>query len=334
MKTTLSSLHLLNLLEYAACKGVSKSLLQNLLYTPESELYDEQGSVSLDEYSRVWERLIQLLQDPYIGLHYGYFLNLKALGMIYQISLACSSIEQALGLLEAYLTNTFPLVRLTTGVSRDYSIIDLRSDVLNDRVRNQVLDSVLFLMHREISLMIEGDIAEVQLPHHTLDEYRRLCGSSVVTADVHRLKIDSHQVSGPINRRRLTNIELLLPVFLQLTNQPSPFNTPFSDQVKKMTLNLCSPELPGLDQVVAQFAMSHRTFQRKLTEEGTSFRAITDAIKRQMAEHLVRGKTLGTQDIAYILGYSAPSAYLHAVRKWKNQHIGASFSEPLVEKDH
>ncbi len=319
---TLSSLHLLNLLDYADCRGVGRSRLQPLLYTPESELYDEQGRVSPDEYGRVWEGLLQELQDPHLGLHYGYFLNLKALGMIYQISLACSSIEQALGLLEGYLTSTFPLVNIVTGVSGDHFVIHLQSDVRNELVRNQVLDSVLFLMHREISLMIEGDIAEVQLPYHTLDEYRRLCASSIISAGGHRLTMVSRQVSGPINRRRLKNVELLLPVFLQVINQSSALNTPFSDQVKKMTLNLCSPELPGLDQVVAQFAVSHRTFQRKLTDEGTSFRAITDDLKRQMAEHLQRGKTLATQDIASILGYSTSSAYLHAVRKWKNQPFG------------
>ncbi|MBO0931813.1 AraC family transcriptional regulator [Fibrella aquatilis] len=323
MNTTLSSLHLLMLLDYADCRGVSKSSLQALLDTPESELHDEQGRVSMDEYGRVWERLLQRIQDPHLGLHYGYFLNLKALGMMYQISLACSSIEQALGLLDGYLASTFPLVTISTKVGKDQFVIKLQSDVQNDLVRKQVLDSVLFLMYREISLMIEGDIAEVQLPYDTLDEYRRLCSSLVVQANTHGLIIDTRQVAGSINRRRLKNVELLLPAFLQLVNQPSPLHTPFSDQVKKMTLNLCSPELPGLDQVVAQFALSHRTFQRKLTEENTSFRAIADDIKRQLAQYLEQGRSLRTQDIAYVLGYSSASAYLHTAKKWRRQAAGS-----------
>jgi AraC-like DNA-binding protein len=96
-----------------------------------------------------------------------------------------------------------------------------------------------------------------------------------------------------------------------------PSQGAFSDQVRMMTLSLCSPELPGLDQVVAQFAMSHRTFQRKISSEGTLFRAIVNEIKHQVSFQLERENSFQTQEIAYTLRYSEPSAYLHGLRKWK-----------------
>ncbi|WP_128546145.1 AraC family transcriptional regulator ligand-binding domain-containing protein [Larkinella soli] len=319
MSTTLSSVHLMNLLEYAACKGLDPAPLRRLLYTPESELTGEQGRVTLDEYRQVWEQLLRLSGDPHLGLHFGCFLNLKGLGLIYRISLETSSIGQAMSLLETYLNRTFPVVRLVTGVSRDHFLIELHSDLPNDTIRRQVLDSVLFLMVRELGVMIEGEIDEVQLPGEDLTEYRRLCPAPVARAEVHRLRLDARQVAGEINRRRLKNIEMLLPAFLRLVDRSAGGPVCFAEQVRLMTLSLCSPELPGLDEVVAQFAMSHRTFQRRLTDERTSFRAIADDLKRQLSEFLEQGHSLGTQDIAYILGYSGPSAYLHAVKKWRTR---------------
>ncbi|GAB3038779.1 AraC family transcriptional regulator ligand-binding domain-containing protein [Spirosoma pulveris] len=322
MRNTLSSQHLINLLDYAVCKGLDRRLLLSQLDVPEADLTDEQGWVSLADYTRLWACMLDHGRDPFLGLHYGYYLNLRALGLVYQISLAASSIEQALGLLADYLASTFPVVNLVTTQHQDHLIIELQSPQLQNPVKNQVLDSVLFLMYREIGLMIEGDIAGVELPYRQLDEYRRLCASAVTSSDAHRLLVELRLVGGSINRRRLKNLDVLLPVFLQLLGQSPIRRSPFADQVRTMILNLCSPELPCLDEVVSQFAMSHRTFQRKLTEEGTSFRSIADDIKRQMATHLERGRTLGTQDIAYLLGYSASSAYLHAARKWRQQLAG------------
>lgn len=327
----LSASHLLSLFDFAACKGLSVATLQRLLDTPDADLHDPQGRVTVAEYIRVWEAMIAQGNDPHLGLHFGYFLNLKGLGLIYQISLATSSIEQAMGLLSDYLASSFPVVSVQTALSGAQVVISLHSTLPDTPATRHLLDSVLVLMAREIGIMIDGTVAEIQLPYEQLDAYRRLCTSPVVSSDGHRLRLDARQLAGPINRRRLTNIEALLPLFLQLTSQPPAPSAPFAEQVRRMTLSLCAPELPQLDQVVAQFALSHRTFQRRLTDEGTSFRAIADELKRQMAGHLERGKTLATQDIAYILGYSASSAYLHAARKWRNQSGHRATKSPYQE---
>ncbi|MEZ0607682.1 AraC family transcriptional regulator ligand-binding domain-containing protein [Fibrella sp. WM1] len=328
---TLLASHLLNLFDFAACKGVSVSSLQRLLDTPDADLHDPQGRVSVADYMRVWEALLSQGNDPHLGLHFGYFLNLKGLGLIYQISLATSSIEQAMGLLSDYLKSSFPVVSVLTEIRDANVYISLHSPLPDTPATRQLLDSVLVLMAREIGIMIDGNVAEIQLPYEQLDAYRRLAASPVVASDGYRIRLEARQLAGSINRRRLKNIEALLPVFLQLTSPTPAADAPFADQVRQMTLSLCAPELPQLDQVVAQFAMSHRTFQRRLTDEGTSFRAIADALKRQLAGHLERGKALATQDIAYILGYSASSAYLHAARKWRNQPHHPATKSPYQE---
>lgn len=56
---------------------------------------------------------------------------------------------------------------------------------------------------------------------------------------------------------------------------------------------------------------------RKLSEEDISFRRITDDIKKELSTYLAKGNKMKTQDIAFILGYSEASAYLHAAKKWQ-----------------
>ena len=45
----------------------------------------------------------------------------------------------------------------------------------------------------------------------------------------------------------------------------------------------------------------------------------SDDVKRELSYYLANGKLIKTQDIAYILGYSEPSAYLHAVKRWETR---------------
>ena len=103
-----------------------------------------------------------------------------------------------------------------------------------------------------------------------------------------------------------------------LTGKPAGYGK-FSRQVRGMILNMCKPELPTFEQVAQQFPISQRSFQRKLRQEGLSFRRIADDIKKELSFYLSEGNQLKTLEIAYLLGYSEASAYLHAVKRWENR---------------
>jgi AraC-like DNA-binding protein len=61
--------------------------------------------------------------------------------------------------------------------------------------------------------------------------------------------------------------------------------------------------------------VSVRTLQRRLRSDGTSFAELVEALRREMAfEYL--DKQLPLQEIAWLLGYSEPSAFHHAFKRW------------------
>ena len=59
-----------------------------------------------------------------------------------------------------------------------------------------------------------------------------------------------------------------------------------------------------------------RTLQRRLAEEGTSFRSVVDALRRDLSSEHLRRRDTPTSEIAYLTGYSDVSAFTHAVRRW------------------
>ena len=73
---------------------------------------------------------------------------------------------------------------------------------------------------------------------------------------------------------------------------------------------------PSVERLAAAYGLSLRTMQRRLSEEGTSFSALLEDVRREQAlERLAAGKgSLGA--LSASLGYKRQSALTRAVRRW------------------
>ena len=76
------------------------------------------------------------------------------------------------------------------------------------------------------------------------------------------------------------------------------------------------PELPTLAVAARKLNLSERTLHRRLEEEGTNFRAIRDALRRDLALNRLRKTRRPLSVIATELGYAEPSAFYRAVVGW------------------
>lgn len=89
-----------------------------------------------------------------------------------------------------------------------------------------------------------------------------------------------------------------------------------SDRVRRIT----EQSLPGppasADRVARRLSISRQTLQRRLSEEGTSLRVIREQVLRDAAvTSLVRGDE-PIADLAERLGFSEPSAFTRAFKRW------------------
>ena len=70
--------------------------------------------------------------------------------------------------------------------------------------------------------------------------------------------------------------------------------------------------------------MSLRSMQRKLNREGTSFRALLDDTRRQLARQYLGDATMSLAEVAYLLGFSEASSLARAMRRWRQGEAQAS----------
>ncbi len=75
-------------------------------------------------------------------------------------------------------------------------------------------------------------------------------------------------------------------------------------------------EMPSLDAVAASLHLHPRTLRRRLAEEGTSFRALTNDVRATLATELLSQVGLTVEQVARRLGYAETAAFNHAFSRW------------------
>ncbi len=87
-------------------------------------------------------------------------------------------------------------------------------------------------------------------------------------------------------------------------------------QVRELIADLLTTGEPNIDTVAAALNMSSRTLERRLRAEGLAYRQVLDELRQQLAERYLADKRLGLAQITYLLGYSEPTAFNRAFRRW------------------
>ena len=73
---------------------------------------------------------------------------------------------------------------------------------------------------------------------------------------------------------------------------------------------------PTQASVAKLCAMSERTLQRRLQDEGTSFAQLLDDVRSTLGRMYLSDAKLAVFEVAFLLGYSEPSAFNRAFRRW------------------
>ena len=80
--------------------------------------------------------------------------------------------------------------------------------------------------------------------------------------------------------------------------------------------------LPDLAAIASRLNVSTRTLNRRLHEEGSSFRDQRNAVLREWAERYLLESSTSTEAIAAILGYGDVSNFRRAFKSWTGESPG------------
>jgi len=110
------------------------------------------------------------------------------------------------------------------------------------------------------------------------------------------------------------------------------YGTTVSDQVRRILERGLRGDWPTADEVASQLAMSTQHLRRVLREDGTSMTAIKEELLRDAAiASLVAGAET-ISDLSERLGFSEPSAFHRAFRRWTGTAPGTYRPSAVQER--
>lgn len=94
-------------------------------------------------------------------------------------------------------------------------------------------------------------------------------------------------------------------------------------QVEKMVLLFLHTGEINMEHIAKEMGLSRQTLYRKLKAEGANFENLLDQLRHKMALHYLNGQKVSVNETAYLVGFSDPSSFSRAFKRWTGTTPGA-----------
>jgi AraC-like DNA-binding protein len=301
------SVHIVPFINYAVARGVSR---ERLLLQLEGITIDGDTKISKQQFSNVLDLICFEIKDDKLGLHVGKSLDFVTLGVIHQISLKSKTIEEGLYYCHSFLQSTFPYIMVKNTVVDAKRKVELSIKGFSKHHSKVILETIMMVMQRELQLMWNKKLKIESSSPFWDDQYPDTWSQGKSYAIFFPNKIENK-----LPDYSSMKLDLLLPAYLKFLEKLKGKQS-FASRVKLMTLSLASPYLPNAPDVASQFNCSLRVFQRMLAQEQTSYRQLQDELKSELSLLLLKHEAFSVGDVATLLGYSEPAAFVRTFNKW------------------
>jgi AraC-like DNA-binding protein len=108
----------------------------------------------------------------------------------------------------------------------------------------------------------------------------------------------------------------VLELMCQRVLGPAPEMQDLVRKVRELILDKLPTGLANIDVVAEELNVSSKTLERRLAERGESFSGLLDGARYEAAKHYLEATDMRISQIAYMAGYTEPSALVRAFKRW------------------
>jgi AraC-like DNA-binding protein len=288
-------------------------------------LDEPRARISPAQFARLMQLLLLALDDEFLGFgrvrsKHGTFAM-----MCYSI-IHCRNLEKALsrGTLFYRLFPDAP--QMTLHLEGDWVRLVIDESQLWDP-DHYLAESLLVIWHRLASWLIGQRIRLEQTsftydePAHSREYASLFPGSQRFNAPCTSLVFHASYLALPLLQHERALKQFLKHSPADLLARPDGGDSLMA-QIRRLIGRDCR-DWPDLGMVAQALHMSPQTLRRHLREEGSSFQALKDDLRRDLAIYHLGRADLSIQAIAEQLGFSEPSAFHRAFKKWTGLTPGA-----------
>ncbi len=186
------------------------------------------------------------------------------------------------------------------------------------RLSNEATLASAVSISRQVSPVPFAPI-EVHLKHpppRTLEFHQRYFGCPVYFgSDRDALLLSPESLATP-NKLGDAGITQFLDRHLENELQEVVSEASIDQLAKDVIARSLSEGIPKMGDVARSLGLSARSLHRRLAVDGLSFRTLTEATRKELAEGLLRDERYSLSEIAFLTGFSEQSAFNRAFKRW------------------
>lgn len=279
-------------------------------------------SLSWAEFQALFARAIELTGDPALGLHCGLYASESSFGLMSPLVSHAPTLRQAIALVTQFqpLLSESVRVHLTENAGVARLRCELGREVAGHRSFVELVVAGLLRTVRHFGCT-RRDIRSVCF-EHTRPAYYYAYGAAFGGAEHFSQVFTGIEFSAQaLDRPHLHRYSELHKLMLaqaersleRLWSPPS-----CAERVRALMNSRQASELPDMVTAARALGLSVRSLRRRLSEEGTSYRQLTQAALCETACSMLRNPAVTLQGVAHELGFSDATAFHRAFRRWAN----------------
>lgn len=306
----------------AASRGASLTELCTALDITVEELNDSEKSIDFERAYQAWELAVKDTQDSLLGLHLGETTTPSILGLIGHLMQSSPDLVTAYQQVCKHAALATDMFRYSIESTQQQTILRYEpvrvwlkvSEPSAQQAVEQAMAGTLNVFYLLSGKHIMPERADFMFAKRSVNEYERIFNSA--------LNFNSKQnallfKTADLKAKVITYDKSLFALFDKIIHEKLESltrKTSLSDQVRKVLTQDFKGQIVSAGVMAPQLNMSVRTFQRKLNEEGTSYRALSANLRKELALLLLKNQRSSVREVARMLGYSEASALRKALK--------------------
>lgn len=286
-----------------------------------ADLTNPDGLLPATRFYRMWQAAQRRWKDPGLGLSAGAAVPVGAYEVLDYLVLSAATLGEGL----QDFVNYFPLATRTAS----YRIHDEGGRVACEMVWRIPPEGVMHHLRDYSLAVVSGHVrqatghrpvrVEVAGPPLAIAErYEEVFGATpALRAGRNAITYTCEAWNAPTVRHdALLQHTLRRHAELLLERGSRAATDDVAERVRAELLERVRVGLPSVDAIARALGLGSRTLQRRLRDQGVTFAGLADDVRASLAREYLGDRGLNISEVAYLLGFSEPSAFSRAFRRW------------------
>jgi AraC-like DNA-binding protein len=276
--------------------------------------------IAVDTYLRIQDSAAEYINDPYFGLHMGEFAEAGSWSILGYVMMNCKTLGEAFEKSGKYSRVIGNMIegRAKLGLKKVRMILFTPPHV--PQMSRHCYESTLSSSVRMMRLLAGVQVNPLEVtflypePQSTAEYERIFCCPVKFGQKETSMTLDWSISSLPV---RMANPSLLehFEKYAQDFISQMERNDEHTRAVSKIILSRLDDEDLSIQKVAKEMAVSVRTLQNHLEAEGVVFSDLLRDIREKLAKKYLH-ENYTVEQITYLLGFSEPSVFRKAFKKW------------------